>query len=232
MEEMNQIVLGIDDAGRGPVIGPMVLSGCIISKQVEEELKELGVADSKTLTRKKREMLENLIHEKSIGWSTKMATPAEIDTGMGIGLNLNQVEAMMAAAIITELVNKLSEEQKNNLRIVIDCPSNNTEGWKAQLLGYLEKKKLNISCEHKADRDHISVGAGSILSKVTRDKEVDKLKEKIGIDFGSGYPSDPKTKAFLEKHVHDFKEERIFRESWATFQNAKEGKKQAKLPDY
>jgi hypothetical protein len=74
-----------------------------------------------------------------------MATPIEIDTGFGEGLNLNLVEALVAANIINELTARLSTTQKENLKIILDCPSINTEGWKNQLLNYVYYKYiLNI----------------------------------------------------------------------------------------
>ena len=230
----NQIILGIDDAGRGPVIGPMFLTGVVLDKEKESKLKELGVTDSKALTRKKRENLSKTIKETCIAYQAELATPAEIDTGMGQGLNLNQVEAMLASIIITKLSSKLSPNQKKNLRIVIDCPSNNTDGWKKQLIEYIKDNKLNISCEHKADVKHISVAAASIISKVSRDDEIKKLHKKIGKDFGSGYPNDPKTKKFLTTHHNnpEYKRLHLFRETWATYQKAVNKKSQMKLPDY
>ena len=150
-----------------------------------------------------------------------MVTPAEIDTGMGIGLNLNRVEALACATIINEIIEHLSEEEKKNTKIILDCPSINTSGWKNQLLEYVKEKKLEIHCEHKADFNHPIVSAASIIAKVTRDEEIEKIKKQIGIDFGSGYPSDPTTKNFLKEHVNDFKKERIFRESWQTWKAAR-----------
>jgi len=224
--------LGIDDAGRGPVIGPMVLSGVIASPEIEKEFKELGVADSKLLTKKKRENLLSIIKEKSIAFKSHIVTPVEIDTGMGTGLNLNEVEALASGAIINHLVKDLNEEEKKNLKIIIDCPSVNLEGWKKQLMDYVKDHSLNISCEHKADTNHVSVAAASIISKVTRDDKIKGLHELIGIDFGSGYPNDPKTRQFLKDHVNDFEEHHIFRECWATFKTAKGEVNQSKLPDY
>jgi ribonuclease HII len=213
----------VDDAGRGPVIGPMVLAGVLIEKDNEKELKLAGAKDSKLLSPQQREHI--LVELKKIvkNSSFKIISPIEIDTGMGEGLNLNQVEALAAASIINDLVSQLSIAQKSNLKIILDCPSINAEGWKMQLLEYIKEKFLasKIVCEHKADFNYPVVSAASILAKVTRDAEIEALKEKIGINFGSGYPSDPNTIAFLEKHVLDFKEEKIFRESWATWQTAR-----------
>jgi len=223
-ENLGSLLLGIDDAGRGPVIGPMCLAGVLIEKSSESELKISGAKDSKLLTPLQREKILETIKNTVKDSKFKLISPVEIDTGMGEGLNLNLVEALAAASIINDLTENLSKNEKENLKIILDCPSINTSGWKNQLIGYVKDKSLEkkIVCEHKADFNHVVVSAASILAKVTRDAEIEKIKERIGIDFGSGYPSDPNTKEFLEKHVLDFKEERIFRESWATWQNAKD----------
>jgi len=121
------------------------------------------------------------------------------------------------------LINKLDPD-----KVIVDAPSTNLETFKA----YLEKK-LNVNpkliVKHKADRDHVIVGAASILAKVTRDREIEKLKEKYGIEFGSGYPSDPKTVEFLKKNwdKYDF-----FRKSWDTWKKVAIAKKQKSLGDY
>ena len=79
---------------------------------------------------------------------------------------------------------------------------------------------LEISCEHKADRNHVSVSAASILAKSLREKEMDFLKEKYGAEIGSGYTSDPLTTQFLKKYLRKYDNEGIFRKSWATWKNA------------
>lgn len=239
-----ELLLGIDDAGRGPVIGPMCLAGCILDRETEQELKKEGVMDSKMLTPKKREQLVKLIKEKAISFHTELVSPSEIDTGMGIGLNLNEVEALQASIIINQLVSKLKKDKTegtNELKIIIDCPSINTESWKDCLIQFLIKenkdyKNLNISCKHKADVKFPVVSAASIIAKTTRDFEIEKLKHQLGVNFGSGYPADPVTIDFLKKNINDerIKKARIFRESWSTYQNAKLNKniKQTRLPDY
>lgn len=216
-----QLLLGIDDAGRGPLIGPMAMAGVIIRKENEDSLLQDGVKDSKLLTPKKREHLAEMIKKKALSFCVQLVTPSEIDTGFGDGLNLNQVEALIAGKIINDLTAQLTDEQKKNLKIIIDCPSNNKSKWHEYVVSYLKEKSLGklISCEHKADFYHPVVSAASILAKTTRDEEIKKLKKQIGIDFGSGYTSDPKTKKFLELHSEKFKNERIFRESWATWKN-------------
>ena len=220
---MVKYLIGIDDAGRGPVMGPMLLAGVLIEETQQSELKEIGAKDSKLLSPTQRETALEKIKKIVKNSGFKIITPTEIDGGMGQGLNLNQVEALAAASIINDLVKELSIGQKSELKIILDCPSINTEGWKRQLMGYVADKKLEsqIVCEHKADFNYPVVSAASILAKVTRDAEIEKIKLEIGEDFGSGYPSDPKTKLFLERNIGNFKLKGIFRESWATFQDAK-----------
>ena len=221
IEEKNNkdLLLGIDDAGRGPVIGPMCLAGCLMTPEVELELKKTGAKDSKLLTAKQRESLVGIIKQKALAWHTHLLSPAEIDTGMGEGLNLNQVEALAAATIINELTKNLSSEEKKKLTIIIDCPSNNKLSWLNQLSPYLKEKKFHIRCEHKADRDFAVVSAASIIAKTTRDSEIEKLKKEVGFDFGSGYPADPITKEALrdKKYKDILKSKRIIRETWSTW---------------
>ena len=68
-----QLILGIDDAGRGPLIGPMTLAGCLITEELEKEFKELGVKDSKMLTAKRREFLAGKIREKALAFHITLA---------------------------------------------------------------------------------------------------------------------------------------------------------------
>ena len=221
-EEENQskpLIIGIDDAGRGPVLGPMVLAGCLIEKNNENELKRAGAKDSKLLSPKQREEIRQNILKIVKDYKYKIISPVEIDTGMGEGLNLNQVEALASASIINEIAEKLSDEQKENLKIILDCPSINTAGWKNQLMDYVKDKTLEpkIICEHKADFNYVVVSAASIIAKTTRDGEIEKMKKEIGIDFGSGYPADPFTKEALIKHKDILLKHRFIRESWATW---------------
>ena len=227
--EENSLILGIDDAGRGPLIGPMALAGCLIPKSLEKEFKELGVRDSKTLTDKKREFLAEKIRKKALAFHVVLAFPDKIDEGIKNGTNLNKIEAMEAA----EIINKLTENINEPVSIIIDCPSPNREAWRNQVMKYIHfTDNLTIACEHKADRDYPAVSAASILAKSQREKEVAKIREKIGKDFGSGYTSDPKTIEFMKSHSKEYKNDGIFRESWVTFKDYKAKKEQKKLGDF
>lgn len=217
--------LGIDDAGRGPVIGPMVLAGCLIDKKIEPTLKKLGVKDSKQLTAKRREFLAEKIRELTETFEVIIVQPKEIDDAQKNGTKLNEVEALACAKII----NKLNKDSKK-IKVVLDCPSTSINKWQDFLKIKIENlSNLEIVCEHKADKNYISVSAASILAKSKREKEMTKLKKKFGDEIGSGYTSDPLTQKFLEKHAHKHKDSGIFRKSWITWRSANKNLEQRKL---
>jgi len=225
------LLLGIDDAGRGPVIGPMILAGCLVDSKIEEELKGMGVRDSKQLTQKRREFLEQLIQEKAFDYESVTLTPKEIDDGLESGTNLNELEAIACAKIIDKINSKLaSGGSKIHLKVIVDCPSNSILKWTDILKRHInDLSNLEISCEHKADQNHVSVSAASILAKSQREREMDKIKKRYGSDIGSGYTSDPATKKFLEKNIKLHQNTGIFRKTWATWKDAESKLKQQKL---
>ena len=221
------LLLGIDDAGRGPVIGPMVLAGCLIEEKTKKEFREKGVRDSKQLTQKRREFLEEFVKEKSKKFHTVLLTPEEIDKGNEEGTNLNQLEAIAAAKIINKL-NSASGPDGTKISVILDCPSASINKWTEYLKTHIENlSNLEIVCEHKADRNHVVVSAASILAKSERERQVARLREKYGEDMGSGYPSDPKTKEFLANNAT--KHKGLFRKSWSTWKKASSKLKQKKL---
>jgi len=219
------LVLGIDDAGRGPVIGPMVLAGCLLDEKFEKELKKLGVRDSKQLTQKRREFLAEKIKEKAETFEIVLAHPEEIDGKNKIGVNLNALEAIKTA----EIINRINKGF-NKIKVIVDCPSVSIEKWKDYLKTKINNlSNLEISCEHKADVNHVSVSAASILAKCAREIEMTKLKEQYGSEIGSGYSSDPLTIRFLEKHNQTYGDKGIFRKTWSTWRDVSSMAQQKKL---
>jgi len=222
------LTLGIDDAGRGPVIGPMVLAGCLIDEKTEKEFRKLGVKDSKLLTQKKRELLADKIREKAETFEITLAYPDEISGRNHQGINLNALEAIKMA----EIINKINRGFKE-IKIIVDCPSPNIAKWENFLKSKIKNiSNLKVSCEHKADKNHISVSAASILAKTIREKEMSLLKEKYGEGIGSGYCSDPETCKFLEENAHKYRKDGIFRETWSTWKNACDNLDQKKLSEF
>lgn len=209
------LILGIDDAGRGPVLGPMILAGVLIKSENEEFLKKRGVNDSKKLTDNKRFELKEVIEGIVEGFKVVKTEADDIDNSINSGVNLNTLEAIKCAEIINSLNNG-----KEKIKVIVDCPSINAVAWRKTLIGYIEKMdNIEVSCEHKADANHISVSAASILAKCAREEAVAELKKKFGKygDIGSGYPSDPYTKEFLKSKGMELKDSGLFRKTWATW---------------
>jgi ribonuclease HII len=180
------------------------MCGITIDEKDIHKLKEIGVKDSKLLTPKKREALFPLIKEVVKEYKLIVVGPAEIDDALNSPtINLNWLEAIKTAIILDIL--------KPN-KAIVDCPSNNIKAYQ-EYLSNLLKNEMELQLEHNAER-YEPVAAASILAKVTRDNLIEELKKKYG-DFGSGYPSDPKTKIFLEANHAKFPE--IFRTSWASY---------------
>ncbi|MEK6833468.1 MAG: ribonuclease HII, partial [Nanoarchaeota archaeon] len=210
---MGEFILGIDDAGRGPVIGPMILAGCLIDEATEKEFKKLGIKDSKELTPKRREFLAVIIREKAETFEIAFTHPIEIDEKLTNGTNLNHLEAIK----IAEIINKINKGY-NKIKVIIDCPSVNICKWTNLLKTKIENlSNLEVVCEHKADKNHISVSAASILAKSAREKEMDGLKKIYGEEIGSGYTSDPSTIKFIEKNARIHEDSGIFRKTWETW---------------
>jgi len=215
---MTELILGIDDAGRGPVIGPMILAGCLIDEKTRKEFKKIGIVDSKKLTAKRRRYFEKIIKEKAINYSVVLATPEEITSKNKVGTKLNEVEALLCAKIINKL-----NTGKEKIKIFVDCPSVSISKWDDYLRTHIKNlSNLEVSCEHKADQNHVSASAASILAKCKREREMSKLKEKYGEEIGSGYTSDPSTQKFLKKYAKKYEKEGIFRKTWITWKVARE----------
>lgn len=241
---MEKYLLGIDEAGRGPVIGPMVIAGILIREENEFILKKLNVKDSKMLLPEQRKILFKQILELAEDCHIEKISPEEIDKvvfSKSKTFNLNMLEAAKIASIINEILGRLpAKEKKSEIKIIVDCPSPNIPKWRETMKLYIEPEilsnksiKLNFCVEHKADVRHLACGAASIVAKVTRDNEIEKLKKQVGIDFGSGYPADPATCAALKKHEKLLRSAGVLRESWATVRKPCEKKgKQKKILDF
>ncbi|MEM1577705.1 MAG: ribonuclease HII [Candidatus Pacearchaeota archaeon] len=231
-----KIYFGLDDSGRGPVIGPMLLAGVALNEEQKYYLKSIGVKDSKLLSSQKRKQYEEEIKKNCLAFKLIKVTPQEIDKKLNYKINLNKIEAIKFASIVNELYFELKNKfNKINPIIIVDCPSTNIKKWKEFFEEYINdeiKKNSMIIVKHKAEK-HVFVAAASILAKEEREREIEKIKKEINFDFGSGYPSDPKTIEFLKskKYKEIEKNNYFVRQSWNTIKKLKE-EKQKKLKDF
>ena len=218
------LIAGIDEAGRGCVIGPLVVAGVAVKEENLLALAALGVKDSKLLTAKKRENL----YPEIIGLADKHAVlkvqPPEIDRVVESQRRLhklNRLEAETMAQIVTTLEPDL---------VYVDAADVLEKRFGQHILE-ASAFKTRIISKHKADRTYPVVSAASILAKVERDSEVADLRGEFG-DFGTGYLTDPKTTQFLNEWLKNHEEyPECVRKSWKPAKAAKsmQGTTQQKL---
>lgn len=168
----------------------MVVAGILVSEDKVQRLRELGVRDSKKLNPKKRSELYEKIKGVVDGWRIVVVEAEAVDSSTrrrgAEGLNL------LEAKIFAEIIEELKPEAA-----YIDLPSRNLAGFRESLESFL-RHRCRLVLEHRADERYPIVSAASIVAKVERDTLIEELRERLG-DFGSGYPSDPRTRKFLRE---------------------------------
>lgn len=197
-------ILGIDEAGRGSVLGPMVIAGVIVPEKMGKVLERMGVKDSKRLTPNRRTILSRKLR-KMFDFEIVMISAREIDELRENGVNLNEIEKNAMESIIL----KLKPE-----KTIVDAVDVKAERFQENLC---KDTGYNVVAEHKADDKYIEVSAASIIAKAERDAQIKEINNdyiKSG-GIGSGYPSDPKTKKFLTNYTYDEMPDFV-RKSWAT----------------
>lgn len=177
-------ICGVDEAGRGPVLGPIVVAGVMVED--DSALKELGVKDSKRLTPARRFELVDQV--KAIcKWEVVEASAEDIDM-LRQSMTMNVMESKLFATVIEKLGPKVA---------FLDAADSNEEVFGRYVAQELEKP-IKIISRHGADDVYPVVSAASIIAKTHRDGIIEKIKEEFGVEIGSGYPSDSKTINFLK----------------------------------
>lgn len=212
------MICGVDEAGKGSVLGPMVVAAVAVSS--EDALDDLGVKDSKLLSAKERERLYALIKKRC-----KVAI---------VRLDANEIDAIrtemtMNAAVArahAQVIRKLSPHCA-----YVDACDVNIFRYAEMVKSHLDNH-CEIVSEHHADEKFPVVSAASIIAKVTRDRAIATLSKKFG-ELGSGYPSDPVTIRFLNDWIDEHKEAPpIARKSWKTVSAILARRSQKSLMDF
>ena len=183
------MICGVDEAGRGPVLGPLVVAGVMVESDVP--LRHLNVRDSKKLSPERRELLAPEI-EKVAKCEVVVVPATDIDV-MRAQMSLNEFEAQLFARIVERLHPETA---------YVDAVDVDEIEFKRDILK-LVPFEVEIVSQHEADDLFPVVSAASIVAKVRRDSEIRRIEAEIGESIGSGYPSDPVTIAFLEKWIKE-----------------------------
>ena len=214
------MICGADEAGRGPVIGPMVVAA--VKVEDDSFLKDIGVRDSRKCTPQRRERLAKLIMD-SCDYSIRVVSPEEIDA-MRERMTLNEIEVNVFAEVLGGLCT-------DGCEIYLDAADVDEERF-GEEIGKLLGMDVRITAKHGGDDIYPVVSAASIIAKVRRDAEIEEIKKELG-EIGSGYPSDPITQEFLRKWVKDHGDlPPHTRRSWKTAKKALERAKIKKLDDF
>jgi len=208
------IMAGVDEAGRGSVIGPLVLAGVSLEENDLSKLRNLGVKDSKLLSSQRRERLAIQIRDVALNCHVLFLSPTDIDIVVNSKRRLhklNRLEAQAMARVITIL--------KPNV-VYVDAADVLADRFGEHIKENLSFE-LKVVSEHKADLTYPIVSAASIIAKVERDNVISQLQKKHG-KLGCGYPSDLKTMKFLEDWIKKFGSYPDFvRKSWKTAKRVK-----------
>jgi ribonuclease HII len=196
--QTNRILGGVDEAGRGAVIGPMVVAGVSFREKEMRELERIGVRDSKELSRKERTEIYGQVVGMAKSICICVVQTTEIDDHVSFN-RLNHLEALAMAQVIDNM---------NADSIFVDCCDVNQEKFKTDILSNLKRRirirkgKLHIFSFHRADSLHLAVSAASIVAKVIREEELGSIK-RVHQGIGSGYPSDKKTAGFIKSWIDE-----------------------------
>lgn len=187
MSDSEKLVLGVDEAGRGPIIGPMYVCGVVVDEKAVDRLKLIGVTDSKQLDRNRREKLFKVIVNLA-----KHILAVEVPPQLIDAVNLNVLERDTIAIIVARTLNVWREKLTT---VYVDAV-----GVSSRLVSAIRKTGFRgtIVVEPKADSKYVVVGAASIIAKVLRDRAIEELRKLYGVE-GSGYPTDQRTLNWIKR---------------------------------
>jgi ribonuclease HII len=216
-----ELVLGIDEAGRGSLIGPLVVGGFLIARSEVASLRDLGVRDSKLLTPTRREEVYRELLEAG-RCSSVALHPRRIDACVPHH-GLNRLEAEAFARLV---------RRARPAETFVDACDPIAERF-GEEVRRLSGAGCPVRASHKADVRLPLVGAASIVAKVRRDRAIARLRAKVGVDLGSGYPSDERTCAFVRSvHAKGGELPSWLRRSWATNRRLKPEPKARPLEEF
>ena len=226
--DREEYVLGVDEAGRGPVLGPMVYAAAFWPKREQDRLARAGFDDSKKLSEADRERLfQELRRDPAVGYAVCSISARELSRQMlrASPVSLNKV----AHDATVEMLSRVLRAGVAVREVYVDAVGD-SDSYARVLSAAIPQCKFTV-CP-KADSLFKCVSAASIVAKVTRDAQLrDWVFEERGPgareskDWGCGYPGDEKTKRWLADNVDPvFGFPSVVRMSWATARTILEGR--------
>ena len=219
---MSPYQIGVDEAGKGPVLGPMVAAAV----RVDETDLPGGIDDSKRLTAAKRESIATQLRESS-----------SVTVGLGVITTdeIDDPETDMNSLTVAAQVRALSDVAADGDHALVDAGDVSESRFERRVAdGVVDNGvTIDVTAEHGADEASRLVGAASIVAKVERDSRINARNEEYDGDIGSGYPSDPTTRAFLADYVDRHGElPACARASWATCEDVLAAAEQSDLGEF
>jgi len=197
--------IGIDEAGRGSLVGPLIVAGVYAGEKELAMFRKLGICDSKKLTQRKREVLFRALEANKVLSYVVEIFPDEVDL-----FSINELELCASAQIFHAM-------KKPKATILLDVPAfgKGIERYCKKLKDKLSYPEAMIIGGNRMESKYLAVAAASIVAKVRRDRRIEELKKIYG-DFGSGYPN-ARTSKFVREHYASL--EPIVRKKWKTLKS-------------
>lgn len=201
------MIAGVDEAGRGCVIGPLVIAAVGVEEKSVQRLVEAGVKDSKRLSPRSRVQIASSIRRIARVVETRRVSASRIDRLRTRGVSLNEIEAMLVGSI-------LSKHRRGVF--YVDSVDRDCERFRMMMLRHAPGFKGVLIVRNYLDESNPMVGAASIIAKVERDRAVKSLLRKAGLPECSGYSSDPRTVRIVEQLLQSGSKTSMLRRSWST----------------
>ena len=233
--------LGVDEAGKGPALGPMVAAAVV----ADPASLPADVDDSKRVAPDRREeMAAALRSDPDVAVGVARVEPDEIDRP---DTDMNTLTVRGQARAVRRALAALPAETDGPVRVVADAGDTSEARFARRLREFVADgdedelradegtlPAVDVTAAHGADGDDPAVGAASVVAKVVRDAAMADLDAACpDYDLGSGYPSDPATRAFLAAYVGDHGTlPDCARASWSTCEDALAAAEQSALDEF
>lgn len=201
------LIGGVDEAGRGCIIGPLVIAMTGVERKKIPRLVEAGVKDSKKLSTGRRILIASSIRRIARVVEVRRISASRIDRLRGKGVNLNQIEAMLIGSIV-------GKQRRGTF--YVDSVDRDCERFRMMILKHASGFRGRLIVRNYLDESNPLVGAASIIAKVERDKAVKSLLRKAGLPECSGYLGDSATVRLVEQLLRSDSGKEVLRRSWST----------------